>query len=239
MADNPPNVEPPGTTTQKEKVVLALLLSAASVIILWGWFQSVHGLDVALRQEFAVAWTPPTGVFLKQGPPSFRYDGDSKQLVVMGTVDRKLKAELSELVHVEKGPALPLAQTYLKALDELAYKSNKALTGVLFQLLLLGGLSGILGVQLRSLINFVGVACFKNILDVSRWWPWYWIRLFSGFILGLLVVILIEAGFFKASDSAPSGTVWWVAVAVLAGFGADEFAQRLRSLTQTLFGEKK
>jgi hypothetical protein len=90
--------------------------------------------------------------------------------------------------------------------------------------------------HLRSLTAFVGNACFKNTLNLVIWWPYYVLRPFTGFILGIVVVVIVQGGFLAVGSTAPNGTLWWVAVPILAGFGDDEFTQKLRQLTKTLFG---
>jgi hypothetical protein len=55
---------------------------------------------------------------------------------------------------------------------------------------------------------------------------------------GLLAVLLIEAKIYvPETQSAPSGTVWWMGIAMLIGFAVDGFSQRLRLVGQAVFGE--
>lgn len=226
--------------TPHQKRVVAWSLVISTVAIVWIWAGAFKAMEQSLHRETRVDWQMPDRLLLKSGPPSFYFDRERNQLVVTGIVDKALKAELVGLADTtgsEGAAREEAARSYRQAVDTLAYKSIEPQRGLLVNLLILGGLSGLLGVQLRSLNNFVGVTCYKNTLDVIRWWPWYFIRPFSGIILGATVVVLIEAGLFKAGESTPSGTIWWVAVALLAGFGADEFTLKLRLLTQTLFGQ--
>jgi hypothetical protein len=86
-------------------------------------------------------------------------------------------------------------------------------------------------------VNFLGVACFQNNLDIKRWWPWYVIRPPAGFIFGLSAMLLLQVGFFQPETNVPDTVTWGIVIALLAGFGASEFADRLRLLAKTLFGE--
>ena len=216
-----------------------MALFTLTTIVLIIWFYALVRYDKKLQTEFTVTWNAPPNLSLKSGPSSFWYDKQTKELHYRGLIDDKLKEELISLTNVNQDsePQLQKAvRDYSEAIDKLAYQSNEAAERLIAYLLFLGGLSGMLGTQLRSMTNFVGIACFKNQLDVSRWWPWYAIRPMVGFLLGVILVLIIEAGLFSIGETKPIGTNWWLAVAFLAGFGATDFTDRLRLLSKTLFG---
>jgi hypothetical protein len=125
------------------------------------------------------------------------------------------------------------------AIDALTYQSLSD-AGLYFMLLLIvAGLSGAVGVQVRATLNFVRICCVHNLLDIRRWWPWYLLRPPLGFILGVLIVLLVQSEIFTPEGtSTPEGTTWWIAIAFLVGFGAEDFSERLRLLSQTLFGKE-
>lgn len=127
---------------------------------------------------------------------------------------------------------------YRAAIDALTYHSLGDAGRYFMLLLVVAGLSGAVGVQVRATINFVRIACFHNLLDVRRWWPWHLLRPPLGFILGVLIVLLVQSEIFTPEGaSTPAGTAWWIAIAFLVGFGAEDFSERLRLLSQTLFGK--
>jgi hypothetical protein len=164
------------------------------------------------------------------------------QLVWSGPIDPDQKKELTGLAlsnHGGPDSTDPDIVTYWAAIDELAFKANKLRDSGLTFLLVLAGVSGMLGVLIRSILDFVGNACFKNTLDVYRWWPWYLMRPPLGFLLGLLSVLIIQARIFLPNTGGSMATVWWLGVAVLVGFGTDDFAGRLRLVSQTLFGKSE
>jgi hypothetical protein len=223
--------------TTCEKFWASAWLVIALCVLVWLWKCYVTRVDEYLHHVSRVSWVAPQSAALKPGPLAFRYDSDKKELVYVGAVDAKTKFELLGLLPAEVKVKAPEAEaTYWSAIDKLAFISNEGLTGLLVSLLCLGGLSGAIGAHLRSLTAFVGNACFKNKLDLVVWWPYYVLRPFTGFILGIVVVVIVQGGFLAVGNGAPSGTLWWVAVAILAGFGDDEFTQKLRQLTKTLFG---
>ncbi len=226
--------------TFSNKLLMAFWLIIAAIIVSVLWFHYLGYVDRKLNAEFNVSWSNPENLILRPGPPSFKYDRDKNELIYSGVIDSKRKQELVSLIEC-KGKEITAQQgkTYWEAIDKLSYDSNQALKDYTFYLILLGGISGVMGVILRSFVDYVGNACFKNSLDVKRWWPWYLLRPGIGFLVGIVAVSLTEAGFVTYGDKAPGGMLWWISVAILSGYGADEFTQLLRRLTLTLFGEKK
>jgi hypothetical protein len=226
----------PGTTGEKAGVFCFLLLAAILLLCLWFWQVSdVQGLASA---EVSVPWDRPTGVVLKSGPPSFRYDANSKKLVFRGLMDASQKEDLVKLVQSggADAPATAATASYEGAVDQLAYLSNNRRDSFIFRVFLLGGISGILGVLMRSLFNFVRVSCYQNKFDWHRWWPWYTTRPILGFFLGLVCVLFVQADLFQPSGKSTAGLAWWIGIALLAGFASDDFIEKIRLIGQTLFG---
>ncbi|ULT25757.1 hypothetical protein KUH03_01800 [Sphingobacterium sp. E70] len=83
--------------------------------------------------------------------------------------------------------------SYSQAIDKLAFQSNKSKDNNFGNwLILLYAIAGLIGVQMRTINNFVGVACFKNDFNFHRWWPWYLVRPILGFITGAVVFLMID-----------------------------------------------
>jgi hypothetical protein len=196
-------------------------------------------VEHGLHRETRVSWTASDSVQLKPGPTTFWYDSEHKQLVSIGVIDAKEKEELLALYPAASGNSSDGESGYKAAIDALAFASNQTLSGLAVALLLLGGLSGAMGAQLRSITAFVGNACYTLNLDVVTWWPYYLLRPFTGFVLGIVVVVVIQAGFLSVGNGTPSETLWWVAVAILAGYSDDEFTQKLRQISKAIFGAKE
>lgn len=240
-AGSPAPAPPPAhPATTGQKFILSIVLVAVTLAVIWIGHGAISLVEEFLQRENRAEWIAPADVGIKPGPTSFWYDASKRQLVHIGVIDPKRKLELIALFPAESSEsAKQHLHTYWTAVDKLAFSSNQRLGGLIVGLLFLGGIAGVLGVQLRSLVNFVGHACYTRSLDLVIWWPYYALRPFIGFILGVVVVIIIHAGFFVANGAAPSGTLWWAGIAFLAGFGEQEFTQKLRQLTKTLFGEGK
>jgi hypothetical protein len=143
----------------------------------------------------------------------------------------------------ETGPAAvarveTLRKSYSEAIDNLAYLTTARQGAVISFLLILGGFGGALGAILRSLVDFVGNASYKDTLDLGRWWPLYFTRPLVGAILGFTLVVLFKAQLLTGGNPQPgSDTFWWLGVAVLGGFSTVDVTLRLRMAAKALFGE--
>ncbi len=226
--------------TGRQRILLGISVFGLAVAFLVLWLALFNRVQAELDTEHRVAWKPDAGLFLAPGPASFYFDSKKHQLVVRGAIADSEKQDLTKLLSKDSGSVFlpdPVGKSYWEALDELAYQSNRRGGHLGLLLLVLGGLSGLLGVQLRSVINFIGVTCYQNKLDVVRWWPYYALRPAIGFVFGLLAILLIRVGLFEPGTPTTDTVNWGFVVGILAGFGASEFADRLRLLTKTLFGE--
>jgi hypothetical protein len=226
----------PGTTGEKIIVFFFLLGTAISVLSLWFW--QVRQVQNVANAEVSVSWDRPAGLTLRSGPPSFRYDAESKKLLFRGFMDPTQKDELVKLATSGGSDAqATAAASYQGAIDQLAYVANNHHDIFMLRIFLLGGISGVLGVLMRSLFNFVRVTCFENKFDWHRWWPWYIIRPILGFFLGLVCILFVEADLVQANGKSTASLAWWIGVALLAGFAADDFIEKIRLVGQTLFGD--
>jgi len=233
---------PLASTAQKVWLFLALLL--LSVGTLYGWFRVLDKTDQKLDAIYEVSWQRPEGLSLAAGPTTFWYDAKSGRLKHRGAIDTEGMQTLVKLASLTDPKAdakaeAPKLQGYVDAVNELAFLSGATKSQAFHWILLLGGLSGILGVMVRSLSNFVGVACFKRDLRLGTWWPWYAVRPVIGMIVGVLTIVLVHSKLLFTAETNGSGTLWWLSVSFLAGYGATEFTERLRLVTQTLFGSGK
>ncbi|UCG47502.1 MAG: hypothetical protein JSU94_18705 [Phycisphaerales bacterium] len=228
--------------TQKQRVHVAIGLALITAILFGFWFKTLVLVEAISQQENSITFRASDDLFLSAGPPSFRYDRQSGRMFHRGPMSAKTKEQLIALVKVEPNSSQRFkdaAAQYWAAVDRLAYQAGHVSEQLVAYILILGGLSGILGVQLRSVVSFVGNTCYKNELDIARYWPWYWMRPVIGFILGVVAVLVVQARLLFADQAAPAATSWWLAIGFLAGFGASEFTDKLRYLSRTLFGESQ
>jgi hypothetical protein len=242
---------------QWKNVATAVALVVFSAAVFMCWRTLYRSAQDVLTHDWYVPWEQPADVMLSSGPVTFWYDAEKQLLHHRGSIDANLKLQLLSLAYAvgqaeaaeeEDAPAEqrtpprtdPRVASYVAAVDSLAYKSNESLSRYFVYLLSLAGLSGMLGTQIRAFANFIYVSTTRNDLNIQVWWPWYTLRPVLGFLLGLMAVLLVEGKLFvPTTDAPPSGTAWWMALAMLVGFAADDFAQRLRLIGQALFGKEK
>lgn len=128
-------------------------------------------------------------------------------------------------------------RTYHAAINLLAYKAQASQAEYIQMLLLLGTLGGVLGAFLRSFVDFVGNACYKNDLNLIIWWPLYATRPVVGAILGFLLVVLFKARLMtNAEVQTGADTYWWLGMAAIGGFSTIDVTARLRHAAKALFG---
>jgi hypothetical protein len=235
--------------TQWQKVVLIVCnLVMAVGAISWA-YATIRKFNEATFVETAVSWKLPAGVHLKDGPAAFHYDPEHHTLNYRGSLDAELQLRLRDLLEFdtvpdEKQGSVTSASTtnaairsYQAAIDKLAYQTAAIQIGQIQLLMLLGLMGGTLGAILRSLVDFVGHACYTGKLDLSRWWPLYATRPLVGAILGFVLVILLKARLLTSTDiQQGTESFWWLGVAVLGGFSTVDVTQRLRLAAKALFG---
>lgn len=128
-------------------------------------------------------------------------------------------------------------RTYHAAIDALAYESIARQAVQIQLLLLLGMCGGALGAVLRSLVDYVGHACYTGQLDLHRWWPLYATRPLVGAMLGFLLVVLFKAKLLTSTSvSASDDSFWWLGLAAIGGFSTVDVTLRLRLAAKALFG---
>jgi hypothetical protein len=220
--------------TRHKKLTYAISLSCvmASVIVALWFFVPV--LESALRIDVRAPWENPDGVTLLSGPSWFLYDQTQKILKTARPINDNGKRALQALL-----PQDVKDRSYLRAVDELAYSSNQAFAsrGVTSLIIALGALCGILGVLSRSISSFVFHACVLEDLDLVVWWPWYLLRPFLGASVGVTLIVLLKSKLIPLDEPDQDVGFWLLGLCILAGFGIDEFTNRLFYMSRTLFGE--
>jgi hypothetical protein len=238
--------------TQKQKIILVSCnLVLAIGMIVWAYF-TIQKFNEVTFVEFSTSWKLPAGTHLKDGPSTFNYDPDSHMLSYRGQLDAQLQMQLRDLLEFDvaaastAGGSSPIAaaamtnatiRSYREAIDKLAFQAGTAQVGQIQLLLLLGFMGGTLGAILRSLVDFVGHACYTGKLDLMHWWPLYVTRPLVGAILGFVLVVLLKARLLTSADiQQGSESFWWLGVAVIGGFSTVDVTQRLRLAAKALFG---
>ncbi|KAF7963940.1 hypothetical protein AWV80_04080 [Cupriavidus sp. UYMU48A] len=216
--------------------------------IVWAYV-TIQKFNEATFVETSVSWELPASVSLQDGPAAFHYDPEHHTLNYRGPLDAEQQLRLRDLLEFDTRPnegaasatsALTtnaIIRSYHGAIDKLAYQTGGTQVGQIQLLLLLGFMGGILGAILRSLVDFVGHACYTGKLDLTHWWPLYATRPLVGAILGFVLVILLKARLLTSTDiQQGTESFWWLGMAVLGGFSTVDVTQRLRLAAKALFG---
>lgn len=180
-----------------------------------------------------VDWIKTDSLKIKSGPNWFFYDSKSGQLQALHQISDNEKTLLISLV--ESGDKN--FQSYTQAVDKLAFDSNNSNgSNFSYWLILLYAMAGLIGVQLRTINNFVGNACFKNDFNFHVWWPWYLVRPILGFITGAIVFLLIDGRHLLDGKVSTGLSTAILSIAFLGGFSTDDFYELLRKLSKKIFG---
>lgn len=228
----------PEKKKQVGRTPLFVWLILSNILLLFFARQSLGSVQDSLFSPVEAPVTNLSSLNLELAPAAFHYDAIRRRITYLGIIDDQVKRTLVGVERDSPAASKEARESYLGAIDQMSFATNKKRPSVFLALLIFGGLSGALGVGLRSMVNFIGHACFRGDLDTFRWWPYYCLRPLTGFVLGLVLVAVVQAGLLPLHMADASSTVlWWGSLAFLAGFGEEEFTQRLRLISKTLFGE--
>lgn len=207
-----------------------------TTVVAFCTFYFTHQVSARNLRTTSVTWKSTDSLKIRSGPVWFCYEADSAKLITSHAITEADKSQLLGLADQKEN----YYYAYCRAIDLLAFRSNAVQDGKLYGwLTLLYALAGVIGVQLRTINNFIGIACFKNEFDFHRWWPWYLVRPLLGFITGAVVFMLIDGKQLLAGQLSGGISATVLAVAFLGGFGTDEFYELLRKLSKGVFGKEK
>jgi Co/Zn/Cd efflux system component len=212
---------------QKGRIILALLILMFSI---FSMYMFTHAYKQLNSFKVESRWEYKDTVSLKSYPVWFYCDrsnskmyaskvlSDSNKYLILGLIEKKHKAYNS----------------FSESVNRLVYLSNQSKTSLFIYLLLLSGWSGVIGVQIRTIFDFIGRVCYLKNLVITVWWPWYLLRPLMGFIVGGLIVFLSTSHLLNTSIVNEDKS--YIAVSTIAGFGVVEVIKKLRLISKTLFG---
>lgn len=180
----------------------------------------------------SVYWKNSDSTEVKSGPSWFLIDSKNDSLKSLKAINDNEKIQLLNLAVYKENSLV----SYNSAIDKLAFESNSEIKGIYYIMLLLSAICGAMGVQLRNISNFIGVACYKKAFDFKIWWPWYMLRPILGGLIGSILFILINGNLFTNQTATDYSEFTIIALSVLAGFGAEDFLGFLRNLSKRIFG---
>ena len=126
----------------------------------------------------------------------------------------------------------PNYSSYVKAIGNLAYKSNNDTTN-LEDLIWLTLCFVLLGCSARTLYDFIGRKCYKQ-QRMKKWWPWYMFRPLICAPIAALLIVSVRTSFFSNLFVSKDLNSYLV-VSFVAGFAIMEFLSMLRRVSKSLF----
>lgn len=203
-------------------------------ILIFYFLETRKKLDNA-KTCYSVFWKNTDSTEIKSGPNWFLYDCKSDSIKSLKSISELEKSQLLNLASNAKNNC----DSFNKAIDLLSFKSNSENNGSYYLLLIISSICGAIGVQLRTINNFIGVACFKNDFNYKVWWPWYVLRPLIGALIGSILFTLVDGNLYSTPTEAGYSQTLIIAMSILAGFGSEDFLNLLRNLSKRFFGTQK
>lgn len=216
--------------TQRSRSVWTLLLTTLPVLLV---FLLLFNKYLDSREVDRVYWANEDNLALNlsKTPVWFNYQNDSlyADVMVTQTEKDKLFQNIPDSVSNNIG--------FTSAFSALVYKTRNQDYDSL-TLIIACGLISVIGVQIRSLWDFVGNASYKNELSINQWWPWYVLRPFIGFMGAIVFYFLFTAGLFDVSiTNLPKSRMYLLlGLSTIVGFGLNDFIERFRLISKAVIG---
>lgn len=215
---------------QRIRAASTLVLSSMLIVSL---FLVIFVVFLENRRVTKVFWNNQNEVsILSQETPNwFNYENDS--LATDITISMEDKSKL-----IQSFPDSILKDdTLMKSINNLVFRSRQSEQSSIF-LILACGIISVIGVMIRSLWDFVGNASYKDEININRWWPWYLLRPFIGFMGGVVFFFLYSGGVIDINTinlSKPE-VYWLLGLSTIVGFGLNDFVTRLRLVSKAALG---
>jgi len=181
----------------------------------------------------SVKWSNPANVELSSYPPWFLYDRKDKQIKTRVVMDEKMAFELEKIYPISTD-STHFAE-FRQAVSKLAFISTDMKGSYYWLLLLVSGLASVVGVLIREILDLIRHYCYEKDLDFKTWWPWYLLRPFVGFMIGIML-ILFSGTDLLINSVGDSSETYLIAIAIIAGISVEDVMFRIRKVSQVLFG---
>lgn len=216
--------------SQRIRSVWSLLISTLIVMSLFLWVFSSYLDHRVVNKTY---WNNEENLDfnLSSTPAWFNYEQDTlyADIVINDAEKKDLFQNLSEEISNNIG--------FTSAFGSLVYKTRNQELNSLF-LIIACGLISVIGVQIRSLWDFVGNATYKNELSMNLWWPWYVLRPFIGFMGAVVFYFLYTGGILDVGMINLSKSKMYIllGLSTVVGFGLNDFIERLRMISKAVLG---
>lgn len=224
------NTDDNSTNQQKIRAAVSLFWFSILITVL---FLILFVTKLDKHPVFEQTWSNNENIVLKysKAPIWFKYENNKLYTDLPITDDMKVK------LYSLASDTIPKNTSYFKEINNLTFNSRQGTPKTIY-IIIACGLLAVLGVNIRSMWDFVGNASYKNELNISRWWPWYFLRPLIGFMAGIGFYFLFNGGVLELNGIGVSKSKLYILLGVssLIGFGLNDFIERLRLISKAMFG---
>ena len=224
------NTESNSTNQQKIRAAVSLFWFSIFIAVV---FLSLFIIKLDKNQIYEQPWNNNENIQLEysKAPIWFKYEDSILYSDVAITEDMKIK------LYNLTSDTIPKNTSYFKEINTLTFNSRQGAPKSIY-VILACGLLAVFGVNIRSMWDFVGNASYKNELNMSRWWPWYFLRPLIGFMAGIGFYFLFNGGVLEINGIGVSKSKLYLllGLSALIGFGLNDFIERLRLVSKAMFG---
>jgi hypothetical protein len=241
MADPPtPNVEPPAWSPRSRSFWIAILNMALSVAAIWLLLHQLNYLKnnrVFANEKVEIVqdtvWISDTAYTLVTRTIITTMTASDKDAGTIGdTSEVQFKGHKKDAEIKKPDGITPLSKALIR-------KASLTFYDVLLMMLIAGALGGVL-CNLRGIFGYYRD---ENQLPEELHIP-YLTRPFTAAVCGVFIyfvasLLITSITLIPSERVGFQGMITYIALAIVAGFGAQEFMERLKALAVTLFGEKQ
>lgn len=219
----------------KTIIIWGITLSVISIIMVLIFISQYNSFSDKKNISVAVALKTENMLQLRLYPDWFYYDSNCDSLYLSKVIGKDEKEQLLNLISADDTSFAD----YKSAIDELAFKAsqNGRLSASL--LLIICGIIAILGVQARTMWNFIGRVCYKKGVDMNTWWPWYALRPLIGFIIGIVIFLIWDLDLLNLGNNDKGNLNYLLFVGFLSGFAIQDVIEFIRKVAKKIFSPQE
>lgn len=224
------DTESQATNQQKIRAAVSLFWFSIFIVLI---FLGLFFFKIDTQEIYKQPWENIEGIKLNYSKAPIWFKHENNNLYTYKPITDSMRVSLHELVI----DTLAENSSYFKEINTLAFNSRDGMSKSIF-VIFACGLLAVLGVNIRSMWDFVGNASYKNTLNINRWWPWYFLRPLIGFLAGIGFFFLFNGGIinFNSVGVLKSKLYLMLGLSALIGFGLNDFIERLRLVSKAIFG---
>ncbi len=218
---------------RNQPYIISLAISSAVIMIAFLAFLIVLNNRQRSLVSPSVQWLNQGKIELSSYPSWFLYDKKDNSIRTRAVIDEKMKTELEKIYPWKSDSSNYVG--FRQAIEQLAFKSAEMKGSYYWLLLLVSGLAAVVGVLIREILDLIRHYSYEKDLDFRIWWPWYLLRPFVGFVIGIMVILFSGTDLLISSGNNNS-EIYMIAISIIAGISVEDVMFKIRKVSQVLFG---